>query len=420
MSDLSVLDQTGTGGFRRLRPGPGHSRASVEADQRRRIQRAILEITDTTGFASVTLRRLTRLAGVSSGTFYALFDGKEEGFAEACGLVLQRCWRQAAQSRDPDADLDVQLATTFEQMATALVRDPVAARVALVAYFDGGPAALGSIDAFENSLVLALNDCLNRREGQYSETSIRWVISGWLRTARNSDPKFEGIGLPAFRRWARDCIESPSASEPRRSVERRAEARADHGDIALDDRGLLIAGAVRSASEDGYWSLTVSRICAAAGISQRRFLEQFADSDECLLAATDHLASRFFRKFTSTPGPGEVSEEWTRACVADVIRTVVQAPDTAAVLFSKIVSAGLRGMTRREQLIGEIAAAWRSALPDAFADPEATWKADIGIAGLWGEIAKALEEGRPVVLERREETLGELLEAPMRSSAPAI
>lgn len=52
--------------YGKLRPGPGRPPSKVAAHQRARIQGATIELVAERGYAEVTLRRLTRLAGVSA------------------------------------------------------------------------------------------------------------------------------------------------------------------------------------------------------------------------------------------------------------------------------------------------------------------------------------------------------------------
>ena len=68
--------------YGKLRPGPGRSPSDVAAHQRMRIHGAMVEIAGEQGYEAVTVRGLTRTAGVSSRTFYERFEGKEECFLE--------------------------------------------------------------------------------------------------------------------------------------------------------------------------------------------------------------------------------------------------------------------------------------------------------------------------------------------------
>lgn len=58
----------------------GMARAEVESVQRARILNAAAEAVAAQGYGKVTVTDITRRAGVSTKTFYALFDGKEAAF----------------------------------------------------------------------------------------------------------------------------------------------------------------------------------------------------------------------------------------------------------------------------------------------------------------------------------------------------
>jgi hypothetical protein len=73
--------------YERLRPGPGRSREAVAANQRERIQRAMVELAAEGGRKRITVRQLAKLAGVSSATFYSLFDGVEDCLLRTSGAI---------------------------------------------------------------------------------------------------------------------------------------------------------------------------------------------------------------------------------------------------------------------------------------------------------------------------------------------
>jgi hypothetical protein len=64
--------------FRKLKPGPGHSRAEVVENQRARLGAALIELAVEYGYETITVRGLSRSAGVSTGTFYSHFEKVED------------------------------------------------------------------------------------------------------------------------------------------------------------------------------------------------------------------------------------------------------------------------------------------------------------------------------------------------------
>ena len=77
------------------RPGPerlasgrhGLPRAYVASSQRERLREAMVRVAAKKGYAATTITEVVETAGVSSATFYELFDDKESCFLEAFGAV---------------------------------------------------------------------------------------------------------------------------------------------------------------------------------------------------------------------------------------------------------------------------------------------------------------------------------------------
>jgi AcrR family transcriptional regulator len=74
-------------------PGP-----SVQADQRRRILAAVVELSASRGYAATTVADLVAGAGVSREAFYGQFRGKEDAFNAAQTAALQGAISRAAEA----------------------------------------------------------------------------------------------------------------------------------------------------------------------------------------------------------------------------------------------------------------------------------------------------------------------------------
>lgn len=60
----------------------GLTREERRADRRRRVMDAAIELFGTRGYAAVPVDRICRMAGISTKSFYPMFDNKEELFIE--------------------------------------------------------------------------------------------------------------------------------------------------------------------------------------------------------------------------------------------------------------------------------------------------------------------------------------------------
>jgi AcrR family transcriptional regulator len=117
-------------------------REQVEASQRRRLLRAMAELSGTKGFAKVTISDLAREAGVSRKSFYELFSNKEECFAAAYRRnadVLLEAMEQSFRSHEDPVDA---LRAGVRTYLVVLARDPRYARAFLIETLNAGPEAL--------------------------------------------------------------------------------------------------------------------------------------------------------------------------------------------------------------------------------------------------------------------------------------
>src|ERR1700744_2880288 len=85
---------------RQLKPGPGRSREAVEANQRERLFGAMVACVAQRGYAATRLDDLVELSGVSTASFYRLFDSKDACFLAASEELLSA----ALVATTPDED----------------------------------------------------------------------------------------------------------------------------------------------------------------------------------------------------------------------------------------------------------------------------------------------------------------------------
>ena len=74
-------------------------------------------------------------------------------------------------------------------------------------------------------------------------------------------------------------------------------------------RTRLLDATLGVVAEEGYRSLTVRRVCARAGVSNKTFYDLFSDREDCFLAAFDHGVELLWL----TPGGREAERIYARA-----------------------------------------------------------------------------------------------------------
>ncbi len=163
------------------------------------------------------------------------------------------------------------------------------------------------------------------------------------------------------------CVSTSVRSYGGKSAEQRSQER----------RLRLVEATVTLLAEQGEAGTTMTAICARAGLTERYFYESFAQREDALLAALDHvgeqIASEAVRVVAETPGS---ADERVHAVMASFVELVTRRPEVGlvAVVHS---SATPRLRTRRHELLG------------SFADLVAT-----EAAGLYGEDAWPADRAR--------------------------
>ena len=117
---------------------------------------------------------------------------------------------------------------------------------------------------------------------------------------------------------------------------------------------------VELAGQQGYQSLSIAQISAHAGVSSATFYEQFADREECLLAAYRDATDRTLQRMQSSLQGGEWSEA-VKPAFAELLSSVQADPDAGRVMFVEALAGGPRvraavrealdGMERNAELL---------------------------------------------------------------------
>ncbi|OBF20643.1 TetR/AcrR family transcriptional regulator [Mycobacterium sp. ACS4331] len=125
----------------------------------------------------------------------------------------------------------------------------------------------------------------------------------------------------------------------------------------LDRRARLIGAALEAMAGNDWRTVTVDKLCAAAGLNKRYFYENFTDLDSLAAAVVDDIADevRTAALTAAAETAAESLERQAEAAVGAVVRTVVSDPRRARVIFGAVPSSAalhqhrvsvMRGLTR--------------------------------------------------------------------------
>jgi AcrR family transcriptional regulator len=366
----------------------------VAASQRKRLQRAVVELTAAAGYESVTVRKLTKRARVSTGTFYSQFAGTDDCLLAAYADLMAEIRLRVGATRLGSVGLADQADRTIRGLLGALLEDPDVARFALIEVYAGGPAAISAIDAAEDRLEETVRGCLDRRECRVSAVAAASVLAATLHCARTrlrQDSSGEALAaIDVLVGWARDFVEGKEdlTTASKEDLARRASDRPSIPDESLrgigDETDMILNAVLRLAAPEGYFSLTPTRVSSVAGVPAARLKRHFPDLAEGYLAAICRTCRAFFIEVTSLPPGDTVGESTIRTGVQRAWRRAIADPTAARLTFRRIVEPGLAGLTCREELISELAAAWQAASPNQEPSREL---ADARAAALWAALA---------------------------------
>jgi AcrR family transcriptional regulator len=128
----------------RWRPPRGRHRLPPEViarSQRERLLEAAVRVVAEKGYGATTVADLTREAGISRTTFYAMFEDKEACFLAAYDSVADALVKRVAAAYEAEDRWPDRARAGLAALLEALAEEPEIARLALVDVGAAGPAA---------------------------------------------------------------------------------------------------------------------------------------------------------------------------------------------------------------------------------------------------------------------------------------
>jgi AcrR family transcriptional regulator len=120
-------------------------------------------------------------------------------------------------------------------------------------------------------------------------------------------------------------------------------------------RGRLIDGMAQTVAHRGYAATPVAEVLKAAGVSRRTFYEQFADKEDCFLAAYDAIVALATERIVAGYHAGSGWEEGIASAYDALLHALADEPDFAYLGVVGVLGAGPRALTRREATLRRFA-----------------------------------------------------------------
>lgn len=151
--------------------------------------------------------------------------------------------------------------------------------------------------------------------------------------------------------------------------------------VVRSQRMRLLHAAIAVAGTDGYAAMTVSATIAHANVSRKTFYEQFADREDCFLAAYGLLLDRGLARIRAAYARERDAVAGVRRSLAWTLEALARHPQETRVVFVEALAAGPRAWAVRDRALRELAsllAAGFAATPAWAAVPASMPQAVVG------------------------------------------
>lgn len=129
------------------------SREVMEAHQRERVLDAATEVFAKRGYQGTTVDHIVSAAQVGVGSFYNLFDGKEDCFIQVYDRVVADARERIAAAIPAEAAWVEQVLAALQALLELTAEQPFQARIALAEVQTAGPTALARYEETLDSVI---------------------------------------------------------------------------------------------------------------------------------------------------------------------------------------------------------------------------------------------------------------------------
>jgi AcrR family transcriptional regulator len=385
----------------------------------------MVELVAEHGYNAISVEKLTSRARVSKRDFYKLFASKEECFLAAYDIIVNHSVRGIVAAAEGEEEWCERLRLGFLAFADQITSSPETARLALVEVFTAGAVAVERMQRtnllFE--ALVAKNLALADDAPRLPPLVVKGVVAGASRLARarllSGQPRLLALDGDELLQWAlsfchddvdRLCGLGAAGAPPLLEVAPVVQLE--------DERALILAAMERLASEEGYATLTVPRVRAAAGVSRRSFDTHFEGVAHCFLTTLETLSDRTLAGAASFYLTADDWASGVHRMIAGLCRQLARDPKFAGLAFLEVFSPGPEAIRWRSEMIAKLATRLRRAAPPARRPSEFAAEASIG--AMWGVVHHFVATGRGAQLPIAAPALSYLALAPALGGAAAI
>jgi AcrR family transcriptional regulator len=390
----------------------------------------MVELAAEVGYDRVTVRHITRLAGVSTGTFYEHFANAEDCFASTYDSIARYAMRRAYRARSAAPSWKLALGAAIRSLVEDIASHPKEGRLVFVESPAAGPHTRSRVKSASSILERLLSDdAFSAPESSVRRHVARGIAAGLARVARTRLMTGRHDEFPAaageLEEWALSLYGEGLVSFERLPLSCRRDRHGESldglaGAIAGalgDDRARILTAAARLSIADGFAALTVPKIRAQAGVSRNAFQASFADVRDCFLEAIETVATSAAARAQLT---ARRAGSWDGALYATILALCTEAarhPALARLSFVDVFTLGRVGVDRKELMLSLAAERLRYLTPpDSRPTP---LLAEASLAAAWTAAQVEVRTSRAAELPRRAAFLTYLTLAPSLGSSAA-
>lgn len=408
-----------------LKPGPGLSAKDVAAHQRARLHEAMVELVAEHGYNAVSVVTLTNRARISKRDFYKLFAGKEECFLAAYDLIVNRSVRGILAAAEGEEEWRERLRLGFLAFAGQIADSPNTARLALVEVFAAGAVAvermLRTNRLFE--ALVAKNLALAEGAPRLPRMVVKGIVAGAGRMARarllSGEPQQLALDGDELMEWVLSFCDDDVVRIRGLGVAGPPPLPATAAEMPLgDERELILAATAKLASEEGYATLTVPRVRAAAGVSRRSFDSHFEGVADCFLATLETLSGRTLAAAAPFYFAADDWASGVHRMIVSLCQHLACDSTFASLAFLEVFSPGVEAIQWRSGMIAKLATMLRREAPPG--RQPSRFAAEASVGAMWGVIHHFVAIGRSAQLPIAAPALSYLALAPALGGAAAV
>jgi AcrR family transcriptional regulator len=384
----------------------------------------MIELVAEHGYNSVSVEKLAGHARISKRDFYKLFAGKEECFLAAYDIIVSQSVRGIVAAAEGEEEWRERLRLGFLAFADQITSNPEPARLALVDAFTAGAVAVERMQR-TNQLFEALmaKNFVLADAPRLPPLVVKGIVAGGSRLARarllSGRPRQLALDGDELLQWALSFCDDDVV----RLGDLGAAGAPPLPETALvmplgDERALILAATAKLASKEGYATLTVPRVRAAAGVSRHSFDTHFEGVADCFLAMLESLSDRTLAAAAPLYFTADDWASGVHRMIVDLCRHLAHDSTFTGLAFLEVFSHGPEAIQWRSEMIAKLARRFRRDAPPTRRPSEFAAEASIG--AMWGVIHHFVASGRGTQLPIAAPALSYLALAPALGGAAAV